>query len=41
MAKGLDCDSELNKFELQLCYYIHFQTNALWERYEVSPPAMD
>ena len=25
----MDCDIVESKFELQLCYYIHFQTNAL------------
>ena len=29
MAKVLDCNLEVSKFDLQLCYYIHFQTNAL------------
>ena len=27
MAKVLDCDLEVSK--LQLCYYVHFQTNTL------------
>ena len=34
MANVLDCDIIVSKFKLQLSYYIHFQTNALWERYE-------
>ena len=25
----LDCDIIVSKFELQLCYYVHFQTNTL------------
>ena len=29
MAKVLDCGLEVSKFKLQLCYYIHFQTNTL------------
>ena len=29
MAKVLDCSLELSKFELQSCYYVHFQTNTL------------
>ena len=27
MSKELGCNLEVSKFELQLCYYIHFQTN--------------
>ena len=40
MAKMLDCSLEVNEFELQWrCNYVHFQTNAPWERYELpSPP---
>ena len=29
MAKVLDCDLKVSDFELQSCYYIHFQTNNL------------
>ena len=29
MAKVLDCDLEVSKFEFQLHYYIHFWANAL------------
>ena len=29
MVKVLDCRIVVCKFELQLCYYIHFQTNTL------------
>ena len=28
-ANLLDSDIVISKFKLQLCYYIHFQTNAL------------
>ena len=40
VANMLDCYIVVSKFELQMCYYIHFQTNAPWERHEPSyPPA--
>ena len=29
MAKDLDCNLEVNKFELQSRYYVHFRTNTL------------
>ena len=29
VAKILDCDLEVSEFELQSCYYVHFQTNTL------------
>ena len=29
MDKVLDCGFEVSKFELQLCYYIHFLTNTI------------
>ena len=25
MVKVLDCDQEVNEFELQSCYYVHFR----------------
>ena len=28
-----DSALEVNEFKLQLCYYIHFRTNALWKYY--------
>ena len=34
VTNTLDYKKVVNKFKLQLCYYIHFQTNAPWERYE-------
>ena len=34
MAKVLDYCLQINEFELRLCYYVHFQTNTLWERYK-------
>ena len=36
MVKAMNCGIVVSKFELQSCYYIHFRTNTLWERYE--PP---
>ena len=36
MAIVVDCSLEINEFELYLRYYIHFWTNASWEKYE--PP---
>ena len=36
MAKLLDFDHGVSKFEPQSCYYIHFWTNAL--RKGMSPP---
>ena len=38
MARVLDCGLEQIEFELQLCYYVHFQTNDPWERHESSYP---
>ena len=35
MARVLDCDILVSKFELQSHYYIHFQTNTIRERYEL------
>ena len=35
LSAGLQFQSE---FKLQLHYYIHFWTNAPWERYEFSYP---
>ena len=29
VANMLNCNIVLSEFELQLCYYIHFQTNTL------------
>ena len=29
MAKMLNCDREVSKFELQSRYYVHFRTNTL------------
>ena len=29
VANELDCDIVVSKIKLQLCYYIHFQTNSL------------
>ena len=29
MSKVLDSGFEVSKFNVQLCYYIHFQTNTL------------
>ena len=37
----LDCNIIVNKFKLQLCYYVHFWTNTLGKGIEPpSPPAM-
>ena len=41
VANLLDCDIVISKFQLQSCYYIHFQTY-LWERYQLPyPPGMN
>ena len=29
MALALDDSPKVNKFKLQFCYYVHFQTNTL------------
>ena len=29
MAKVLECGLEVSEFELQLCYYVHFQISTL------------
>ena len=29
MVKAMDCEILVSKFKLQLCYYVHFQTNTL------------
>ena len=29
MANVMDCGLKISEFELQLCYYIHFQSNTL------------
>ena len=29
MAKVLNCSLKVSEFELQLCYYVHFQNNTL------------
>ena len=34
MVKALDGRIIVSEFELQLRYYIHFQTNTLWKRYK-------
>ena len=31
MAKVFDCDNTVNEFDLQLRYYVHFWTTALWK----------
>ena len=36
----VDCDIIISEYELQSCYYIHLQTNALWERHEPPYPSM-
>ena len=33
-----DCNIVVSELDLQLCYYIHFQTNAPWEKYK--PPQL-
>ena len=40
MDKIIDCSLEVSKFKLLSFYYVHFRTNAPWERYEplLSPP---
>ena len=41
MVKEQDCEIVECEFKLQLYYYIHFQTNAPWERCEPPyPPAI-
>ena len=35
-ANMLNCNIDVNEFELQSCYYVHFWTNTLGEKYE--PP---
>ena len=41
MTKVLDFSLEVSKSKLHLCYYIHFQTNILWEKYELLfPPSL-
>ena len=32
MAKVLDCDHKVSRFELQLRYYVHFRTNNVGKR---------
>ena len=38
MVKAQDCGIVISEFELHLGYYIYFQTNSLWERYELLYP---
>ena len=39
MGKVLDYCFEGSEIKLQLCYYIHFQTNTLWKGIEpIYPP---
>ena len=33
VANVLDSDIVINEFKLQSCYYVHFRTNAPWEKY--------
>ena len=33
MVKALACELIVSKFELQLCYYVHFLTNTFREKY--------
>ena len=41
MARLLDCSLEVNVFELQSRYYIHFQTNTLGKGVNyLIPPAL-
>ena len=37
VANVMECDIVVNEFELQefYRYYFHFQTNTIWERYEL------
>ena len=35
----LDCDIVVSKFKLQLCQYIHFQTNTLGKGMNLSYPS--
>ena len=37
IAKLLDCGLEVSEFELQLSYYVYFQTNNLGKRIEPLP----
>ena len=39
MAKVLDRSFEVSKFQLQLCFYIHFQTNTLWKGMNLTYPS--
>ena len=39
MANVLDCNIIVSEIELHLHYYIHFQTNALLEKYEPPYPS--
>ena len=38
MAKVLDWDTVVSQFEIQSSYYVHFQMNTTWERYENPDP---
>ena len=41
MVKVLDCILKVREFKLQLCYYIHFQTNTFVKGMKpLIPPAM-
>ena len=40
VAKVLDCDVAVNKFELQSFYYVHFRTNILGKYMKPLPPAV-
>ena len=42
MAEVLDCGLEVNKFKIQSCNYIHFQTNTLGKGIEpLYPPSYE
>ena len=38
VANVLDCSMVVSEFELQSCYYVHFRTNTLGEKYETLYP---
>ena len=38
VAKVLNCGIVVSEFKLQLCCYVHFQTNAPLEWYEIPYP---
>ena len=41
MVKVLGCRFDVSKFELQLCYYIHFRTNNLKKDMNPYPPSYE